>query len=152
MKTLAKLLSRHCDEILHKLVNDNIDFCILCQIENVDFNPRLPKEIMDSLSQIAMFVLSGFTLESVHLDREVISFEAGFGKQNIASLVTIEYKNILQITTRLKEGSDGTIFINIFALEDSKNDIDSSSTDMNEEDLIDSSRDAILSNPKNKLN
>lgn len=147
MKNLSKLLSQHCYEILHELTHNHVDFYIMTPLQNVYFNPTLPKDIIDTLSPITMFIISGFTLESLQLDRDGITFEAGFGKQNIASVISIDYKNILQISTRLND-AEVTLFINIFSLD---NVVGNEDKESDEESLINSSRNAILSNPKNKL-
>ena len=46
---------------------------------------------------MALFLLANYTFESIILHDEYIEFEAGFGKDNAGSIVTIPYVYIFQI-------------------------------------------------------
>lgn len=92
----AMMLS-HLRDTLDFLVEESISFNILCDIKRTNFEPPLPEHIGSTLNEITLFVLAGYTFESIELRKESIRFEAGFGKENIGSFVTIAYDGIVQI-------------------------------------------------------
>ena len=111
---LKALLTKHAKEILHLLIEQNISFSILCDISKTTFDPPLPPDIAQNLDTLTLFVLAGYTFESIELGVHTISFEAGFGAQNFGSLVSIDYEGVVQIliqdSTLVQEIS---IFVNV---------------------------------------
>jgi len=71
------------------LFSKNQEFSVSCQIEHISFTPPLPHEIKETFKETALFVLSGYTFESASIDKEYFSFEAGFGSQNMGSVVML---------------------------------------------------------------
>ncbi|MFK5881228.1 MAG: hypothetical protein QM482_03355 [Sulfurospirillum sp.] len=102
------IMSGHIQDILEYLLDKNINFAILTNIAEVDFEPSLPNDIRDTFKPITMFVLAGYTYESALIDGETLSFEAGFGADNYGSLVSVPLLGILQIIVE-----DTPIFINL---------------------------------------
>lgn len=94
---LKKLLIRHLKDILGFLVSEGISFSILCDISKTHFQPSLPENIAKDIEDLTLFVLAGYTFESIAFESFGMSFEAGFGVQNFGSLVSIEYDGIVQI-------------------------------------------------------
>ncbi|RDU56391.1 hypothetical protein CQA49_01650 [Helicobacter sp. MIT 00-7814] len=94
---LQKLLIKHAKEILALLVQEGISFSILCDISKTHFDPSLPEDIAKDIDELSLFVLAGYTFESIEFETHCISFEAGFGSQNFGSVVSIEYEGVVQI-------------------------------------------------------
>lgn len=94
---LKALLTRHAKEILQLLVAQDMSFNILCEVSKTTFDPPLPPETIHNLDTLTLFVIAGYSLESIEFKTHGISFEAGFGIQDFGSLVTIEYDGIVQI-------------------------------------------------------
>ncbi len=132
------MMKDHMQDIIEYLLVENINFSILTNVSEVDFQPELPNEIIDSFKPITMFVLAGYTLESAMLSDEFLSFEAGFGADNYGSLVSVPILAILQIIIE-----DTPIFINLS--------IPINNTKTKKETKgVKKSMEALLSNPENK--
>ncbi len=102
-----KLQESQVKEQLLKLVDLVDTFAITANINATSFNPDLPDEIKDSFSQYTLFSFANYTFESIVLNEDSISFEAGFGEDNIGSLVAIPYIAIFQIIV-----DESILFIN----------------------------------------
>ena len=110
-KEFQEILANSTMEVMNYLLENNQHFSILCQLDGVSFNPPLPEEIASSLTDVTIFTLSGYTFDSAFLGADgTITFEAGFGKENFGSIVTVNAKRIIQILI----GND-PIFLNITA-------------------------------------
>ncbi|MBX7490024.1 hypothetical protein [Helicobacter turcicus] len=146
-KKFQAMQGRHCYEILEHLIRRKINFSILCNVECVKFEPSLPQEIRSAFSELTLFILAGYTFESLELDEQNLYFEAGFGEENLGSFVTAPLDSIVQILLPNHDGlqSDFCIYVNLFATFAK---IKSSQTE--EEEGINSSMQALLANPKNK--
>ena len=91
------MMLSHLKDMLLFLLKEGISFNILCDMKQAHFAPQLPSHISDTFNDITLFVLAGYTFESIELGEKGISFEAGFGNENIGSLVSITYEGIVQI-------------------------------------------------------
>lgn len=165
-KNLNPILTKHAREVIQFLIQQQIHFSVQCNREKVQFDPELPEEIAKNFHPIIDFILAGFTFESIEIWQEEMSFEAGFGKDNFPSLVVIPFSSIIQISIPTNNSivRDICVFMNamnlleidIFgdqvknlAIQDgAAKDTESMSE---EEALLESSRQAILSNPDNKF-
>jgi len=132
------MMNDHIRDILDFLLEKGINFSILTNVSEVDFNPELPVQIKDSFKPITMFVLAGYTFESVLIEEENISFEAGFGHENFGSLVTVPLLSILQVIVE-----DTPIFINLSISTNIKQ-------EKKQEKGVKKSMEALLSNPENE--
>ncbi|MDA3966421.1 MULTISPECIES: hypothetical protein [Helicobacter] len=142
-KNFQTLIKKHCFEIIKSLMDKKINFSIVCNISCVKFEPQLPDSIRNSFNDLTLFILAGYTFESLELDSNNLYFEAGFGDDNLGSFVTTPLESIVQIIlpNDIDNGSDVCLFINIMA---------SFAPEIkSENDGINSSIKAILSNPKN---
>lgn len=146
MNNLYNLIQKHCKEIITTLVDRKLHFCILCEIKYVNFEPKLPPEIKAKFQDLTLFVLSGYTFESINIEKSSISFEAGFGTDNIGSVVDVPFDCILQILAKEEKllEKEFPIFVNMpkgLAL----------AGDLQEGQAaaIKNSLEALLSNPKN---
>ena len=97
--------SRDYQQIVQEQIYDTIDFllaknqefAITANSDHTTFNPQLPQAINDTFAQFTTFVLKNYTYTTINLTTETISFEAGFGKENFGSVVTIPLLAIFQI-------------------------------------------------------
>lgn len=92
-----QLMKKHANEVVSFLLKEGINFSILTNIADVEFDPILPAEISQNFKPITMFFLAGYTFESTQLGIETMSFEAGFGSENFGSIVNVPMHAILQI-------------------------------------------------------
>lgn len=143
-KAYKKLMVSHCKEILEFFISRKITFSILCNVACVKFEPELPSEIASRFSTLTLFALEGYTFESVELDSENLYFEAGFGSENFGSFVSVPLSSVVQIFIQDKAvQGDFLAYVNWIAslLEpDTKK----------EEEGIEQSMQALLSNPNNQ--
>lgn len=107
---LRLLNNKHCIEYLQFLSKNHLSFNLLCEREAIDFSPKLPKEIHEKFGALVLFVLAGYTLESLMIDAKSVQFEAGFGPNNIGSVVQVELPGIIQIL--IKEKNENAVLFN----------------------------------------
>lgn len=145
-KKFQAIQEKHCYEILEYLIRKRINFSILCNVECVKFEPNLPQEIRNAFSDLTLFILAGYTFESLELDGKNLYFEAGFGEENVGSFVTAPLDGIVQILLPNHDGlqSDFCIYVNLFAT------FSRAKSNQIEEEGVNSSMQALLANPKNK--
>ncbi|TLD96568.1 hypothetical protein LS71_005770 [Helicobacter jaachi] len=91
------MMIHHAKDTLEFLIKESINFNVLCDRTHTHFSPELPPRISNTFGEIIPFVLAGYTFESIELQKEYMSFEAGFGSENIGSFVSIGYDGIVQI-------------------------------------------------------
>jgi len=127
------IMSDHVLDIFDYLLEKGVNFSILVNLDKVVFEPELPGEIRDSFKPITMFVLAGYTFQSVIADEDNISFEAGFGQENFGSLVTVPILSVLQVIVE-----DTPVFINLCI------------PTKKQQKGVKKSMEALLSNPENK--
>ncbi len=141
------LQKTHCREILEYLIHKKVNFSIVCNVSCVKFEPELPSEIRGAFSELTVFILAGYTFESLELDEENLYFEAGFGEENLGSFVTAPLESIVQILLPNETDirADFCVFINLLATYAvGKNESEGN------DDGVSSSMKALLSNPKNR--
>ncbi len=131
----SNLMKLHTSEIIELLMKKGQFFSILTNITNVYFNPPLPNEISSSLKPITLFIIADYTFESSSIDDDNLYFEAGFGKDNIGSYVSVPLDSIVQILV-----DDTPIFINLAIAQNRKS----------KKESIKKSTNIFLSNPENK--
>ncbi|GAA6942199.1 hypothetical protein VN0381_06190 [Helicobacter pylori] len=109
-RELRLLNNKHCMEYLQFLSKNHLSFNLLCERDAIDFSPKLPKEIHEKFGSLVLFVLAGYTLESLMIDTQSVQFEAGFGPNNIGSVVQVELSGIIQIL--IKEKNENAVLFN----------------------------------------
>ncbi|GAA6909816.1 hypothetical protein HpCHC93_09140 [Helicobacter pylori] len=109
-RELRLLNNKHCMEYLQFLSKNHLSFNLLCERDAIDFSPKLPKEIHEKFGSLVLFVLAGYTLESLMVDAQSVQFEAGFGPNNIGSVVQVELPGIIQIL--IKEKNENAVLFN----------------------------------------
>ncbi len=136
--TFNQLMTKHAHEVISSLLKEGVNFSILTNITDVQFDPVLPTQISQNFKPITMFFLAGYTFESTQLNPEIMSFEAGFGSDNFGSIVSVPMHAILQIIVE-----EIPIFINLSnppKIEEKKS----------TEEGVKRSMDALMSNPENQ--
>lgn len=133
------LIQTHIYQTIDYLFQKNQEFSLACEIKHVTFSPELPSSIQENFDDRVLFVLSGYTFESAHLEEDYFSFEAGFGSENFGSTVSVPLLAIKQIFV-----GDHPIVINLAqpALAEKETKADKASKK--------SSMEALLNNPENK--
>ncbi len=109
-RELRLLNNKHCMEYLQFLSKNHLSFNLLCERDAIDFSPKLPKEIHEKFGSLVLFVLAGYTLESLIIDAKSVQFEAGFGPNNIGSVVQVGLPGIIQIL--IKEKNENIVLFN----------------------------------------
>ena len=123
-----QIKKEHAKEILYLLLDSKEEFSIVAYLKAISFNPTLPKHIMENFEEAILFILANYTLQSAHIKDDTLIFEAGFGKDNFGSEVSIPLANIIQIIQ-----NNTPLFINPFA-----------------NIITESPKNPFLQNPKNK--
>ncbi len=93
----SKMMQRNLQDMIVHFFKKDQNFGILCKIEEVSFNPELPEDISNSFNQLTLFFLAGYTFETARIEGEFLVFEAGFGADNIGSVVSVPLLSIMQI-------------------------------------------------------
>ncbi|WP_321779133.1 hypothetical protein [Sulfurimonas sp.] len=93
----SKLMKKHIEELIIHFFQKEQNFGILCNIEDVYFEPKLPKNIADEFRPLTLFFLAGYTFESANIQDGHLIFEAGFGTDNFGSIVSVPLLSVLQI-------------------------------------------------------
>ncbi len=134
--------NQHCLDCLHFLYHHRVHFSIFCDLCCVRFEPPLPQEQIESFGNFVLFVLAGYTFDSLKIHGEIpeIHFEAGLG-DHIETTVKIVLEGIVQIIVKDKNDSNVVLF----------NRCDPSLIFVdNTAEQLQSSKDAILSDPRNQ--
>ncbi len=139
-----EIMETHAKDVIGYLLDKNINFSILCNVTLVDFDPKIPEEISKNFKPLTLFVLAGYTFESVRVDDENIYFEAGFGPDNFGSFVTVPLFGVLQVILE-----ETVLFINLTAGTEEFREKQNPKPKSDDEG-IKNSMEALLSNPENK--
>ena len=139
-KEFALLMQKNIQDLLIHFFNKEQNFGILCSISDTSFDPLLPPEIESSFRDMTLFFLAGYTFETAHIVDNCLVFEAGFGSENIGSVVTVPLYSIVQV---IVEETPVLINLSTFKIEDEPKvkDID--------ENGVENSMASFLSNPEN---
>jgi len=135
----AKIMHKSIEDIIIHFFEKEQNFGILCKIEEVSFNPTLPQDINAEFRPLTLFFLAGYTFETARIEDGFLVFEAGFGGENIGSVVTLPLLSIMQIIV-----DETPIFINLSVYKEPI------SEGKEEETLgVQNSMASFLSNPEN---
>ena len=91
-----ELVEKNNYNTIEFLLKMGVDFGIVAYTDFINFNPEIPKSIID-FDRYALFIIAGYSKESAVLNKESLSFEAGFGESNYGSHLTIPLEAIAQI-------------------------------------------------------
>jgi len=129
------LMQEHIKENFDLLLAKYQEFDILVNIADIEFNPPMPEHIKGNFKPLTLFSIAGYTFESFEIYDDFILFEAGFGRENFGSMVTIPYHSIIQILVE-----NTPIFINLSRKVD----------EQKQKSKIQRSTNVFLSNPENQ--
>jgi len=126
------------EQTIRFLFDKDQEFSLACETEYLDFNPELPTHIKETFGETVLFILSGYTYESAHIDTTSFRFEAGFGEESFGSVVTLPLLGIKQIFV-----DEYPVVINMATPQESREE---------SEEEIDTSASmaALLNNPENQ--
>ncbi len=139
-RNFREMMIKHSMDMIMYLFDEDIEFSILTSLANITFDPPLPEYITVDFKPITLFTLAGYTYDSAKLDDDILSFEAGFGRENFGSLVRVPLYAILQIIVE-----NTPIFINLATPPE-----DEEEKPKDNKNGIKKSMDIFLSNPNNK--
>jgi len=142
-RNYANLMQKHILEILSFLFETEQNFGILCKIETLSFDPELPADITSEFRPMTLFFLAGYTFESARMEKDSLIFEAGFGSDNLGSIVTVPLLGIMQIII-----DETPIFVNLASPLETNN--TKAKNNESEKSGEKSSMEALLANPENK--
>ena len=134
-------MQKSIESLIIHFFEEEQNFGILCKINEISFNPPLPKSIEREFRQLTLFFLAGYTFETAHIQDNILVFEAGFGSENFGSVVSVPLLSIMQIII-----DETPVFINLavhqegqsIALEEDVDDVG-----------VENSMASFLSNPEN---
>lgn len=129
----SAMMKRHVFECIEYLLKNDRTFSAMANLDLVKFDPELPEYISSTFTApVIVFTLAGYTFSSAKLTPEELSFEAGFGKENFASVVSFPLGAIVQI---LVENSPILVNFSVYKTQKSQ---------------LEKSMSALMSNPNNK--
>lgn len=138
--TFGRLMENHLRDILIYLFENNQNFGILCKIEHLTFDPPLPESINREFRAMTLFFLAGYTFDSARLEKNMLYFEAGFGQENIGSVVSVPLLSIVQVII-----DDTPAFVNLAMPRE-----ESVTAAIEKNEGIQNSMSSFLSNPENQ--
>ncbi|MBI3873824.1 MAG: hypothetical protein HY307_02255 [Arcobacter sp.] len=97
-KEYRELTSKQVKELLIFLASKNEEFGLTANLDGVTFTPEIPQTIKRHFTKYTLFALANYTLESLELHDNYITFEAGFGAENFGSVCKIPYFAIFQLS------------------------------------------------------
>lgn len=136
-KAFRDLMQEHILKTIEYMFNANQEFGIACEIAQVHFTPELLPELQETLPEVTLFMLANYSFESATVDMYELTFEAGFGTDNIGALVQIPLLAIKQVFV-----GEYPVLINISSPKDAQDEEETDNSEMN-------SMNALLNNPEN---
>lgn len=137
----ASVMKNNIQNLLVHLFDKEMHFGILCNIEEIEFSPELPEEILSQFHSMTLFFLAGYTFETARIENDALIFEAGFGADNYGSIVTVPLLGIVQVII-----DEQPILINLSKYKEKEEVITSANVD---EEGVENSMNIFMSNPDN---
>ena len=136
----AEVMQNNIQEMLIYFFENEKNFGVLCNIEDVSFEPELPEDIASSFHPMTLFFLAGYTFDTARIVENNLVFEAGFGSDNFGSVTSVPLLSIMQIII-----DETPVLINLATY---KKDVENV---INESDgnALENSMNSFLSNPEN---
>ena len=145
-KEYKALILEHISKTISFFFEKEQEFSVACQVKHIEFSPELPQDIKESFDEIVLFIVSGYSYESAHLDEAYFSFEAGFGSDNFGSTVTIPLLAIKQIFL-----GENPILFNLAEHTHTQESVSNSSKEIASRKISrETSMKSLLDNPENK--
>jgi len=138
--SFARVMESQVRDMLIYLFENDQNFGVLCKLDHVFFDPKLPPHIENEFKSLTLFFLAGYTFESARINDDMLVFEAGFGAENVGSFVSVPLLSIAQIIV-----DDTPILINL-ALPYEK----TTPATIEKNEGIQNSMNSFLNNPENQ--
>ncbi len=135
----GSLMHNHISDLLIYLFEQDQHFGVLCKIEHLTFDPPLPEHISSEFHPTTLFFLAGYTFETARIEEDYLVFEAGFGSENIGSVVSVPLLSVMQIII-----DQTPIFVNLATIKEIQKEKAPAVNGVKD------SMSAFLSNPENK--
>lgn len=136
----ADVMKNNIQNLMIHFFENNTNFGVLCNIEDVSFDPTLPEDIGSAFHPMTLFFLAGYTFDTARIADDNLVFEAGFGADNFGSITTIPLLSIMQIII-----DETPVLINLSTYKKvSRNVIKEK-----DESGVENSMNSFLSNPEN---
>ena len=136
----AALMQKNAQDLIIHFFEKEQNFGILCKIEEVFFEPELPESINAEFRPLTLFFLAGYTFETARIEDDMLIFEAGFGNDNIGSIVSVPLLSIMQVII-----DETPVFINLATFKELSNEVENEVDDSG----VENSMASFLSNPEN---
>lgn len=136
----ARLMQKNIEDLIIHFFEKEQHFGVLCKIEDVEFEPELPESINAEFRSLTLFFLAGYTFETARIEDDMLIFEAGFGADNIGSIVYVPLLSIMQIIV-----DETPVLINLATNKKNLKQEDSAV----DKDGVENSMASFLSNPEN---
>jgi len=135
----SKVMEKNIENLIFLLFEKDQNFGILCKLEHISFDPPLPQSIISEFRPMTLFFLAGYTFETANIIEDKIVFEAGFGLDNLGSIVSVPLLSIVQIIV-----DETPLLINLATYKKK-----SSRVEHTDNGGIENSMASFLSNPEN---
>lgn len=97
---MQNVLQKHAKEIMNTLYEEGLHFSIVCDTSLIRFTPALSLQMRERLGKVAVFILSGYSFQSLELGETHFEFEAGLVMQNgedVGTILEIPYHSVMQV-------------------------------------------------------
>lgn len=97
---MQNVLQKHAKEMISTLYEEGLHFSIVCDTSFIRFTPALSLQMKERLGKVAVFILSGYSFQSLQIEENHFVFEAGLVMQNgedIGTILEIPYHSVMQI-------------------------------------------------------
>ncbi len=138
-KDFAVLMQKNIQELIIHLFNKDQNFGILCNIEDISFDPALPDSISAEFRPMTLFFLAGYTFDTAKIENNTLIFEAGFGADNFGSFVSVPLLSVMQVIV-----DETPLLINL-----SSHKKDTAEVEKVDEGGVENSMASFLANPEN---
>jgi hypothetical protein len=135
-KEFAYIMQKNIQDVITHFFNKDQNFGVLCKIEEISFDPELPKKIRAEFRPMTLFFLAGYTFDTAKIEDDVLTFEAGFGSDNYGSIVVVPLLSIMQVIV-----DETPVLINLSNYKEDVKKVD--------ENGVENSMSSFLSNPEN---
>lgn len=139
----AELMKNNIRDMIVHFFENNINFGVLCNIEDVSFDTVLPEDIASAFHPMTLFFLAGYTFDTARVLGDDLVFEAGFGSDNFGSVTTVPLLSIMQVVI-----DDTPVLINLATYKKASLNV-VSKNDKNDSSGVENSMNSFLSNPEN---
>ena len=136
----AEVMQNNIQETLIYFFENDKSFGVLCNIDEVSFEPALPENVSSAFHPMTLFFLAGYTFDTARIVDNCLVFEAGFGADDFGSITTVPLLSIMQIII-----DETPVLINLATYKKESSNI------INESDNrgVENSMNSFLSNPEN---